>query len=393
MRTNFFKKTCLCLLFILLLLSSSIVLASDNAVIEPRTIEPRTTTEGSNNEVSAISATSDSENTYITSDLFLYNTNVEVSDTVDGNVAIYAQNVNITGVIQGDVLIIANSISIAKDAMVQGNLFALAPTIKIEGVVSDVYALSSNFTLESSGRIARNLNIIAQNATLNGKIGRNVNINTSNLAFPESYEEPIVGGNLNYWSNNEQNIPEGVVEGETKYTAVDTKKSTEDVIAAAVSNIFTGLVLSFAIIMLSIWISPEFKNRLGTMIKTHSIKSFLIGLLIAVAIIVASIFLLLFTFRLGSTIAVCALGLLLIAYAASGTIFAMGIAKLITDKLNLTKNTPFVLFSLLVVLVISLLKFIPLLGGVINLLTSLVGLGMLGMNFYKRKNLYEVNDK
>lgn len=387
MKTNFLKKTILCLLLMLLILSSSTVFASNNLVIEPRTA-------GDNSdEQSNVAAISDvPNNTYISSDLFLYNTNVELSDNVNGNVAIYGQNVNITGEIQGDVLILANSITISEDAMIYGNVFALAPTIKISGVISDVYALCSNFTLDTTGRIARNLNIIAPSATLNGKIGRDVNINTSNLTFPEDLKDAVIGGNLNYWSNTELNIPEGAVSGETKYTAVETKRSTEDVIASAVSSVVKGLVLSFAIIMLSIWISPDFKNRLGTMIKNNSVKCFLIGLLIAFAIIVASIFLLLFTFSLGSTIAVCALGLLILAYAISSTIFAMGIARLITNKLNLTKNTPFVLFALLVVLIISLLKFIPVLGGIVNVVTSLIGLGMLGMNFYKRKTLYTVDD-
>lgn len=388
MKTNFFKRAFLCLLLIFLVLSSSVVFATDNNEVtttkapEPRTVEDEQT------GVSAISATPDSNNTY-SSDLFLYNTNVELSNTVDGNVAIYAQNANITGVVQGDVLVVANSITISEDAMIYGNLFALAPNLKIAGVVSDVFGLTNNFTLEETGRIARNLNILARNATLNGKVSRNVNINTTNIVFPENFEEPIIGGNLNYWSSAEINIPEGVVSGETKYTSTATKQTTENIISSAISTVVTGLVLSFAIIMLSLWIAPEFKNRLGIMIKTHSIKSFFIGLLIAFAVIVGSIFLLLFTAGFGGTIAICLLGLLLIAYAVSGTIFAMGIAKLITDKLKLTQKTPFVLFSLLIVLIVSLLKFIPTIGGVINILTSLVGLGMLGMNFYKRKNLYE----
>lgn len=385
MKTNIVKKTFLCLLLILMLLSSSIVFASNTPAIEPRTVEDSNATQNSTTNTTTQTETS--------SDLFLYNTNVEISNIVDGNVAIYAQTVNITGEVKGDVLVLANSITISEDAMIYGNLFAISPSINIAGIVSDVYALTTNFTLESTGRIARNLDLVAPNATLNGKIERDVNINTANLKFSEETSEAIVGGNFNYWSDTELTIPEGAVAGETKYTAIQTKESTEDIIASRVTSVVTGLVLSFAIIMLSIWISPEFKNRLSIMVKNHSIKCFLIGLAIALSIIVASIFLLLFTMSLASTVAVCALGLLILAYAISGTIFAMGIAKLITNKLNLTKNTPFVLFSLLVVLVVSLLKFIPLIGGVINILTSLVGLGMLGMNFFKRKTLYSADEQ
>ena len=65
----------------------------------------------------------------------------------------------------------------------------------------------------------------------------------------------------------------------------------------------------------------------------------------------------------------------------------MAIGKLLANKFNFTKNTPFVLLSLLVVLVIQLIKFIPYIGTPITFITAIVGLGTLCINAYKRKDL------
>ena len=310
MKNNILTKTFLCLFLLLFILFSNTVFASNDLVIEPRTADDPQATLVENN----------TEDTYVNSDQFLFDSIVEVSDNINGNVAIYGSTVTIKGEIQGDLLVIANSLEIAKDAMIYGNVFAYSPEIKISGIVSDVYAVSNNFILEESGIIGRNLNLISPNITLYGKVSRDANINTSNLSFTEEIKQSVIEGNLNYWSNSELSIPEGVTDGEIKFNQLNTR-STEDVILSAISSIITSLILSLAVILLSLWISPEFKDRVGMMLKNNSHKSFWIGLLIAFVIIVVSILLLLFSFGLGSTIAVCLLGLLILAFAISNTVF------------------------------------------------------------------------
>ena len=382
MKNNILTKTFLCLFLLLFILFSNTVFASNDLVIEPRTADDPQATLVENN----------TEDTYVNSDQFLFDSIVEVSDNINGNVAIYGSTVTIKGEIQGDLLVIANSLEIAKDAMIYGNVFAYSPEIKISGIVSDVYAVSNNFILEESGIIGRNLNLISPNITLYGKVSRDANINTSNLSFTEEIKQSVIEGNLNYWSNSELSIPEGVTDGEIKFNQLNTR-STEDVILSAISSIITSLILSLAVILLSLWISPEFKDRVGMMLKNNSRKSFWIGLLIAFVIIVVSILLLLFSFGLGSTIAVCLLGLLILAFAISNTVFSMAVSKLIVNKFTFKTNTPFILFSLLILLILSLLRYIPYLGTILNIITSIIGLGMIGMNFYKRRILYKVDEK
>ena len=126
MKTNLFYK--ISTLFVLILFSlSSYVLASN--------------TESANN----ILATYESDYKYTSSDLFLYNTNIEMSDIVDGNVFCFGSNVKITGEIYGDLFVYAGTLDISDDALIHGNVFSYASNINISGIVSDVYAISDNF--------------------------------------------------------------------------------------------------------------------------------------------------------------------------------------------------------------------------------------------------------
>ena len=69
--------------------------------------------------------------TFVASDLFLFDANVEISDIIHGNAFVYGGTVNVTGEIYGDLFVIANSLNISKDAVVYGNIFALATVKKM----------------------------------------------------------------------------------------------------------------------------------------------------------------------------------------------------------------------------------------------------------------------
>ena len=225
---------------------------------------------------------------------------------------------------------------------------------------------------------------LSNEVKLNGQISRDANIYCVSISFGNDNEE-IISGNLNYSSENEQSIPDGVVGGETKYTAIET--NTENIILSIIKSILSSLIFSFIIIMLLLWIAPKFKDKASEIVKNNSFKAFGIGLLVLFGIIIAAFMLLLFTYGLAASIAVVGIVLLALAYVVSNTIFSMSIGKLIANKLNLSKNVAFVLFSLLIVLILGLIKYIPYVGGPINFITSIIGLGIISINAFKRKDL------
>lgn len=365
MKTNLFYK--IILLFILTVFTlSSCVLA--------------TNTEQSDDVLASYEANYE----YTSSDLFLYNANIEMSDIVDGNVFAFGSSVKITGEIYGDLFVYASTLDISEDAIIHGNVFAYAGTITVSGIVSDIYAVSNSFSLEKTAILARNLNLYSNTVSLSGQIKRDANISAGNITLDKD-ENVIVNGNLYYTSAQEAQIPDGAISGEVKFTPVET--NSQNIILSAVFGIIKALIFSFVVIMLSIWITPKFKDRVCEIISKKSLKAFGIGLLTFFGIIILSFILLISTYGFGISIAVAGIALLILAYSISNTVFSMAIGKFIANKFNLTKNTPFVLLSLLIVLIIQLIKFVPYIGTPITFITAIVGLGTLCINAYKRRDL------
>ena len=368
MKINLLQKIILTFIVILCMLSTC-VLATNN------------TNEEANTD---ILASYETNYQYTASDLFLFDTNIEISEIVDGNVFAYGNSVKITGEIYGNLFVFANSLDIAEEAIIHGSVFTYATDITVSGIVSDIYAMSNNFNLKEDAILARNLYLNSSNVSLSGQISRDAFINTENLSF-ENNDKVVVKGNLNYTSKQEVQIPENSIGGTVNYTPIKT--NTENLILSKIYSILTALVFSFVLIMLSIWIVPNFKTRACEIISKKSFKAFGIGLLVFFGTIIASFILLISTYGFGASIAVFAIVLLILCSVISNTVFSIAIGKLLANKFNFTKNIAFVVLALVTVLVIELVKLIPYIGGPITFITTIIGLGILCINAYKRKDL------
>lgn len=388
MRTNFLKIS-LCVFLALFIVFSPIAYASNN--IEPRQSDVTTTSENSD-----ILASFETNYEIIYSDSYFYDNNVEVSQIIDGNVFAYGQTVNITGVIRGDLFVIADNLTISEEAIIQGNVFALANSTEISGEISDVYAMSSTFSLNNEGLIDRSIYLMANSVSLSGKITRDAYISTQNLSFDKNSTN-VIGGNLNYSSNNEIQLEDGIVGGEIKFTKIERQsESASDIVWNVISSIISALVFTLVIILISIWFSPDFKDKAAEIIAKKNLKAFGIGLLVLFGGILASLIVAFFTYGFGMGIGLFLIALIILAYIVSNSIFSISIGSLIAKKLNKENNVSkekqgktgiFILFALLVALAIDLIGYIPYIGTPIKFITSIIGLGVLCINAYKRKNI------
>ena len=365
---NLCNKIFLAFFLVIFLVSSSIALASD------------TSNESATNEVL------DSYETnykYVLSDMFLFDTNIEISEIVDGNVFAYGQAVEVTGEIYGNLFVFANNLHIDKNAIIHGSVFALATNANVAGIVSDFYGIIETYNLESTGIIARNLYLMSNDISLYGKIDRDANISSEEIKFDDNASN-VIGGNLNYSSVNEFQISDEVVTGEINYKQIN--KNTSDNILLIISKSISTVLFSFVVIMLSLWISPHFKDRTGKIIAKKSLLALGIGILIFIGVIAISLMLIFFSYGFGTTIAIAAIALLILAFSIANTVFSMSIAKIIANKFSL-KNVAFVLLTLLIVLIIDLISYVPYIGGLVGFITAIFGLGILGISAYKRKDL------
>lgn len=389
-------KTYFCKIFIFLLalfmVLSPIALASN---IEPREGGGEAVVTSEN---SKIQESFETNYEIVYSDLYLYNTNLEISQIVDGNVFAYGQNVNVTGVIRGNLFVMANELTISDEAIIQGSVFVLANNINVSGEISDIYAMSSNFTMNENGLINRNAYLIANSISLSGQITRDAYLSVQNLSFGENAKQ-VIGGNLNYNSNNEIELDDGIVGGEVNFTKIEEQEvSAGDIAWSIVSSIISSLVFAIGIILITTWFAPEFKNKTAEILASKSLKAFGTGLLVLFGGLLATIIIALFTYGFGLGIGFFVAAIIILAYIASGTIFSIAAGSLIAQKLenrksNNSKNEKtgkgkygmFILFALLITLALNLVEYIPFVGSPIKFIASIIGLGILILNLYKRK--------
>ena len=368
------SKILLTLLLIIFLISSSVVLASD------------TSNESNTNE---ILESYETDYEFVESDMYLFDVNIDISQIIDGNVFAYGGTVNVTGEINGNLFVFANDLHIEESAIIHGSVFAVATNATISGIMADFYGVSETYKSEDNSIIARNLYLMANDVSLSGKIGKDANISTEQLKFNDDATN-VIGGNLNYSSVNEFQIDDNIVAGEINYTQINENPSAN--IFSIVYSVISTLLFAFVVIMLTIWITPKFKDRVGEIIAKRSLLSLGIGILIFIGIIVVSLMLIFFSYGFATNIAIAAIALLVLAFSIANTVFSMSIAKVISNKFG-WKSVAFVLLTLLIVLVIDLIGYIPYVGGPIGFITAIFGLGILCINAYKIKDLVGTENK
>ena len=382
---SYLFKIILCI-FLVLVVSSTFVLATDENIPENQVVS---TDENINttSESGEILATYETNYDLVYSDMYLLDSNVEVSQVVDGNVFVYGGTVKVTGAISGNLFVLAENLDISEDAIIQGSIFALANNITISGIVSDVYSMSNNFNLEEKAIVSRNIYIMSGATNLSGQVSRDAYISTRDLSFDEDAKE-VIKGDLNYSSYNEVELDEGVVSGEVNFKQFENSvQSIGTIVLNIVYSAVVSLVFSVAIILVSLWFAPKFKDRAAEIVEKKNLSAFGFGLLVFFGGILAALILLLFTYGFGASIGVFLVAIVIMAYIASSTVFSMSIGALIAKKIKSEKVGIYVLFALLVVLALNLIGYIPYIGGPIKFIASIVGLGILCINAYKRKDL------
>ena len=381
-------KIILCAFLVLAILSSVVLASNDGETPVPEN-EVITTNEQVNttSEEGEILATYETNYELVYSDMYLFDNNVEVSQVVDGNVFVYASTVNVTGAISGNLFVFAENLNIDEDAIIQGSIFAVANDITISGIVSDVYSIGNTFILENNAIISRNIYTMANTVSLSGQVSRDAYTHTRDLSIGEDSTE-VIKGDLNYSSYNEVELEEGIVSGEVNFTQIDNGiQSIGNVLLNVVYSLIISLIFSVAIILVSLWFAPKFKDRASEIVEKKNLTAFGYGLLVFFGGIFASLLLLIFTMGFGAGVGLFLLALVIMAYAVSSTVFSMSLGSLIAKKIKSEKTGIYVLFSLLVVLALNLVGYIPYIGGPIKFIASMVGLGILCINAYKRKDL------
>lgn len=318
-----------------------------------------------------------SKDSYKNSDVYLMGDNVTIDYVVDGNLFVMADTVTINSKIGGDAFIMAKTINVGDQAYIFSNLFAMADSIDIKGVVYDVYALAQNFTV-SNGYIYRDAKLCCNTININGTIGRNAFVSCSNINFnTDENDKGIIYGDLTYSTPSELSFDKNIVNGNVTYKApkVSPEKSVREIVASYISDL--GAFLAFVIIiwLLCLWLAPKFLNDTNKFVGKKTLNVLGTGLLTLIAVPIACIILLLLQLTAGISLLTVAIYILALIVAKS--IFTIVANNYLCSKLNINKNTG--IFGMLIVsgVIVWVISELPYVGGIVSFIISVLGLGVL----------------
>ena len=343
-----------------------------------------------NNVTSTPSEVSSTNKNVINNDLFSASSDsVVIEDIIEGNAFIYSNNVTIKGEIRGDVFIAGRSVTIDKSAVITGNLFVYGIDVTISGVVDNVYGFITNFTIEDSGRVNRDINAIVKVLTLKGYIARNANLSVSSMVLPDDVQN-VIGGNLNYSSSQDLNVPSSAVKGEINVSIiVNEAPSTGELILNYINDFIIVLAYALVIILLVAFFAPNFKEKLTYALEKRAFASAGIGILTIILVPFIAIALMITGYLLYIGIFLLAVYVIILSITIS--ILSIAVGNYLTNKCKNKTKVKFILLSVLSAVVIWLLQLIPTFGGWMSIFTVVFGFGLFIFAFFTKKDLTNLN--
>ncbi len=315
----------------------------------------------------------------IRDDVYLLDSDVTLKDNVDGNVYIMAKDVEITSEeISGNVFICAEEINI-RNTYINGSLFLVGEKINVTAFASDAYIAGNKVTLGEETRILRDLRVAADKLEINGVISRNVFASADDIKMNNN---TIVEGNFNYSSKNEINISENV-RGEINFEELkENDKTNSNNVIDYIKGILTSIASSALIILFIIFVLPKFNQNIS---EAKLLESF--GLGIGFLVVVPIITILLFMTIIGVMPAFLLIAIYIAMLAIGYTISAISIAGKIYKKINQEGNSKLYifLFTIITLIALNLISSIPVIGGIVSFVLTMIGDGIIISNIIKAR--------
>lgn len=387
-----FKNKILVFSFIFLILLSTVCMAStvpgDNAKTAD---EPVVTSLDSENETTSNTETTNEvseESTIYASDYFVAGQNFELDKLVDGNSFAMGNDVTVTGQINGDLFVMGNTVTIDENAIIYNNLFVLANEVIFNGTAYNIYALSSKLTISGAANIYRDVAAYSNEINIAGRVQRDVSITTNKLTFADD-SKTLIYGSLEYSSTDEATIPDGVVQGDVKYTKIDTSISTGELVLKYIVRFVATAIFVLVVVLFLIFFAPKSIDRAKYNLVGRPFATTGIGILGIVLIPFVAILLMTLTVTMPLACVIAVIYGILVSLGFS--FFAIAIAKYFVDMFKLSKKWQLALFTVISALVMYALTIIPVIGGYAQIFFTVVGFGIALVTIFSKK--FEKTDK
>ena len=340
---------------------------------------------------------------------------IGAEETIDGDLFVGATEIIIEGTVNGDVFAAGTTITIR--GTINGSVNAAGTRIEIEGPIErgvrvagqeiviaapvggDAIVLGQAAEVTGAGRVGGDLFFGANEVTLGGDVGRRVSGGAGTLRLAAAVGQDVevevnslvvepsarINGDLRYRSDNEVELPAGVVAGQVARQAARTDFSADT--GEAVRNTVRGSVARIVVLallgLLLLAAARGWMERATTQMMRRPGASLLMGVIVSIAtvpaiLIVGGIVLVVFglVFGAGGVLAtiplpLAGLGLYALALYISPVFVALLIGRLLMGHFSATG------FLALVIglIVLAALGAIPYVGWAITGLATALGLG------------------
>lgn len=342
----------------------------------------------------------------ISGDIYKMDTeDIEITKNISGNIFILGNNVTISSqIIHGDVYILASDVTLSAyeisgsvyvcannlkvdNSMIDYSLYAIANDIDFYGATLDMYVTANTLTLQENSCIQRDLHSTSNTLNLYGAVCRDAYATFENLNILDeeklSDSETISGvfGNFEYSAPESKNFPEGFINGEAKYTKLESNpipSATDIAISILESVVFILIVLAVLHIF-----ANKFKNNASLILSNHLGKIILKGLLFL--ILTPIIFILLCMLGITAKVAFVLLGIYFILLAISSAILVIALANLISNKFKFNNVAGKIGILILTAIIYAGLTKLPYAGSVISIVATTLGLGIIIENLSSKK--------
>ena len=350
----------------IILILPTIVLATEdpNVVVDSDMLLNYETTEDG---IMLLSEDSEELTSEVNGDIYKMEEETNISEKVFGDVYILSEKANITSSqIDGNIFVIADEVNISGN--VTGYAYIIANKIEISGIIQGAYIITNEINITENGIIRNDVKVIAENFDLNGTIYRNLQIISENININKNNNDASIFGDVSY--NGNLNIEDGLILGgitEFELPEIETEEKEEPIID--ITGIITNIVTALLVIILIVNIfSDKCKYKQYTSIQCIKDITVGFGLVILIPILSVLAMITIIGFPIGLlTILVYCLALYIAIPVASIEIANM----ILKDKEQ--KSTK-IFASIGVFVVLEILRYIPVIGGIIRFLIILFGL-------------------
>lgn len=374
-----FSKLLFLLLTILIISSTSICYATE--AVKTSETDEATNTVVTTGTASTEETTSEDNNYY--GDLYIFDNKVLLDKIVYGNVYIIGNQVEITGQIEGNLFVVARDLNLNK-CLSNGNIYAFANNINYNAVCTYLYAYANNIEMAYDCCVVRDAYIKATNSLIKTAIGRNLDLISSKITLGENDEFSIIYGDFKYTSNNEIDIPAGVMTD----TGTVTFKPSHYVLNILISFL-TIIITTLGLCVISVKVTPNFNKKLinSNLSLTNLLKAFVIGLVSLLVIMLLEIILILsmvgIKFAILFALLYAILSLISVPYL---TIF---VANKLKPAFKIEKTSMLYLVISLVSILLYGITLIPFVGTILGIIIKLTSIGLLVNTFIPHKELTE----